>query len=70
MEKRRIDLDAAGVRVVNVALILQGIREGAAKRRNVGELAKLLEFQRVAGCSGRNRRESPHLVPLNANYQG
>jgi hypothetical protein len=33
VEKRRIDLNGAGVRVVNVALILQGIRQGHPKRR-------------------------------------
>jgi len=47
VEKRRIDLDGAGVRVVNVALILQGIRRGAAKRRKAQALAKSLESQRL-----------------------
>jgi hypothetical protein len=41
VEKRRIDLDGAGVRVVNVALILQGIRGGAAKRRKPSQVVWL-----------------------------
>jgi hypothetical protein len=49
VEKRRIDLSGAEVRVVNVALILQGIREGAAKRRKGSDLSKSLESQRVIG---------------------
>ena len=44
MEKRRIDLEGAGVRVVNVALILQGIREGAVKRRKPGQVVSWVEF--------------------------
>jgi hypothetical protein len=51
-EKRRIDLDGDWDRIVSVALILQGIREGAAKRRNRDRLAKLLEFQRVTSVGG------------------
>jgi hypothetical protein len=47
VEKRRIDLDGAGARVVNVALILQGIREGAAKRRNNKQSSNLFNFQQV-----------------------
>jgi hypothetical protein len=43
VEKRRIDLEGAGVRVVNVALILQGIRGGEAKRRRPGQVLKPLE---------------------------
>jgi hypothetical protein len=41
VEKRRIDLDVAWVRVVNVALILQGIRWGAAKRRTPSQVVWL-----------------------------
>jgi hypothetical protein len=52
VEKRRIDLDGDWVRIVSVALILQGIRQGAAKRRNRDRLAKLLEFQRVTSVGG------------------
>lgn len=49
MEKRRIDLSGAGVRVVNVALILQGIRGSVAKRRNLLNSLKPQEFQQVTG---------------------
>ena len=52
VKKRRIDLGGDWVRIVSVALILQGIREGAAKRRNNRGLAKLLEFQRVTSVGG------------------
>ena len=54
-EKRSIDLSGAGVKVVNVALILQGIREGAAKRRRALALAKSLGNRRlrvVVGAMG------------------
>jgi hypothetical protein len=47
VEKRRIDLNGAGVRVVNVALILQGIRGCTAKRRRPGQALKLLKFKLV-----------------------
>jgi hypothetical protein len=36
-----MDLDGAGVRDVNVALILQGIREGAPKRRKPKNLFRI-----------------------------
>lgn len=48
-EKRKIDLNAAEVRVVSVALILQGIRIAEAKRRNTCNWRKLQGFQRVTG---------------------
>jgi len=38
-EKKRIDLNGAGVRVVNVALILQGIRQDHPKRRKLSQVA-------------------------------
>jgi hypothetical protein len=41
VEKRRIDLNGAGVRVVNVALILQGIRQGHPKRRKPSQVVWL-----------------------------
>jgi hypothetical protein len=44
-ERRRIDLNGAGVRVVNVALILQGIRGSTAKRRTPGQALKLPESE-------------------------
>jgi hypothetical protein len=42
-EKRRIDLNGAVVRVVNVALILQGIRVGTTKRRTSSQLLSVSE---------------------------
>jgi hypothetical protein len=41
VEKRRTDLNGAGVRVVNVALILQGIRHGPPKRRTPSQVVWL-----------------------------
>ena len=61
MEKRRIDLDGAGVRVVSVALILQGIRPDQAKRRIAVRLPTRLRFNGLpaAGRVGRLGRGTP-----------
>jgi len=47
VEKKKIDLDGVGVRIVNVAVILQGIRGCAAKRRTPSQVLKRLELQMV-----------------------
>jgi hypothetical protein len=52
VEKKRNDLDTAGVKDVNVALILQGIRVGAAKRRNEAVSCKSWEFSKLRRREG------------------
>jgi len=47
LEKKRNDLDIAGVKDVNVALILQGIRAAAAKRRREEALCKSWDFSEL-----------------------
>jgi hypothetical protein len=59
VEKRRNDLGGAEVRVVNVALILQGIRADAAKRRSGEALLKLWNFSELEMACESDERRTP-----------